>query len=82
MTTQLADLTHLVRDLLRNHDIDLEETAPFDDLPLWDSMYLVALVVEVEDHFGVMFEPEEIEGIVTPADLLRLIANKRVLVRN
>lgn len=81
MTTQLAEITDLARAVLRNRDIELGMSTPFEELPLWDSMYLVALAVEVENAFGIVFEPDEIEGIDTPARLLCLIVEKRALVR-
>ena len=76
MTTQLAELTDLVRAVLRNPDIELQERTRFDDLPAWDSMHLVGLVVEAECRYGVLFEPDEVDTVATPADMIRLIDGK------
>jgi hypothetical protein len=42
-------------------------------------MHLVALVVEAECHFGIIFEPYEMESLVTAGDLLRMSAGKQLL---
>ena len=76
MTTQLAELTDLVRTVLRNPDIELQERTRFDDLPAWDSMHLVGLLVEAECRYGVLFEPDEVDSVGTPADMIRLIDDK------
>ncbi len=81
MRTQLAELTRFVRAVLRNPEIELEPSTRFDALPCWDSMYLVALIVEMECHYGIVFEPSEMETLMTAGDLLRMSAGKRILVR-
>ena len=81
MQQQLAELTHLVRAVLRNPDVELAESTRFEDLPCWDSMYLVSVVVEAECHFDVVFEPHEMEALITAGDLLRAIAGKRILAQ-
>ena len=80
MQQQLAELTGIVRAVLRNPDLELEESTPFEDLPCWDSMYLVSVVVEAECHFGIVFEPYEMETLITAGQLLRMIAGKRMLL--
>jgi acyl carrier protein len=81
VTTQIAELTDLVRRVLRNPDIELDESTRFEDLAAWDSMDLISVVVEVEVRFDVLFDVEEVETLLTAGDLLRLIAGKQVLAR-
>ncbi len=48
---------------------------PDDDLAEHlDSMQRLALVVAVEDHFAIAFEPEDEEAAQTLADVERLVA--------
>ncbi len=75
----LAELTDAVRGVLRNSAIELAPATRFDDLPDWDSMHLIAVVVEAECRFGLLFEPEEIEALHTAGDLLRMIAHKQAM---
>ncbi|WP_428483481.1 acyl carrier protein [Rhodopila sp.] len=79
MAAHLAELTDIVRGVLRNADVELVADSRFQDLPAWDSMDLVAVVVEAECRFGLLFEPEEIEALHTAADLLQAIVDKRAL---
>ena len=81
MTTQLTELAGLVRTVLHNPEIDLETSTRFEDLPAWDSMDLISLIVEAECRFDVLFETDEIDRLNTVGDLLRMIARKRALAR-
>jgi hypothetical protein len=42
-------------------------------------MHLIAVVVEAECRFTLLFEPDEIETLHSAADLLRMILRKRAL---
>jgi acyl carrier protein len=79
MAIHLAELSDVVRGVLRNDDIDLTSSTRFEDLPNWDSMDLISVMVEAECRFGLLFTPEEIERIHTAGDLQRMIAVKRAL---
>lgn len=46
-----------------------------EDLEL-DSIRLLTLAVEVENHFRVALEPEDEEGIVTVADLVETVRHR------
>ena len=79
MVPHLAELTEIVRGVLCDSDLELTAACKFDELSGWDSMNLIAVVVEAECRFGLLFEPEEIELLYTIADLLHAIAAKRAL---
>jgi acyl carrier protein len=81
VTTQLSELTGLMRTVLRNAEIELNESTRFEDLPAWDSTRLVSVVVEAEVRFDMVFECDEIEALHTAGDLLRLIGGRRALAR-
>jgi acyl carrier protein len=77
----ISDVTELVRTVLRNPDIELDESTRFEELPGWDSMHLVSVVVEAEVRFGLMFEAHEVEPLLTAGDLCQLIADRLALAR-
>jgi acyl carrier protein len=79
VATPLARLTEIVRSELQDSDIVLSSATRFEDLTEWDSMHLIAVVVEVECCFHLLFEPDEIETLHTAGDLLRLTARKQAL---
>jgi acyl carrier protein len=79
VTVGIADLRAIVRDVMRDADVEISTGTRFEDLPNWDSMHLIGVVVEAECRFGLRFEPEEIESLHTAADLLRAIRAKQAV---
>lgn len=79
MAVPLSELTDLVRGVLRNADIHLDAKTRFEDLPAWEPMNLISVVVEAECRFGLLFQLEEIETLTTAGDLLRMIASKQAM---
>jgi acyl carrier protein len=75
----LHEISGILRGVLRDNDLEFTPATRFDDLTGWDSMDLVAVVVEVECRFGLQFELAEIDRLVTVADLLRAINAKQAL---
>ena len=73
----LAQLTDIFRDLLRDPDLELSEHSTPDDVPGWDSMTHIALIVEVECRFGVQFRTGEIEDLHNVGELVRHIRMKQ-----
>jgi acyl carrier protein len=73
----LADITDVVRGVLGNPDIALSPATRFDDLPGWDSLHCVAVVVGAEYRFGLAFNAEETEALESVGDLLRAITAKQ-----
>jgi acyl carrier protein len=60
-------------------DADIQAIGPdttTDDLPDWDSVAHVTLIVNIEDAFGITFTPEEITQFSNVGDLTALIARK------
>lgn len=78
-TTPLQEVTAIVREIAQDPAIDLTRTSRLDDIAGIDSMDMVSIAVEAECRFGIMFDLEDIERLVTVDDLLRLIATKRMV---
>jgi len=74
----LAELTDIFRDLLRDPELQLSEQSTPDDVPGWDSMTHIAVVVESECRFGVQFRTGEIEDLHSVGDLVRHIQMKQI----
>ena len=55
---------------------DIDATCSQENCPQWDSLHHLNLVVELEDTFGVSFEPEEIAAMKNAADIERLLVIK------
>lgn len=68
-----------LQDIFRNAfssevEINLETTK--DNLPDWDSINHLNLIVEIEDSLNIHFQPDEIESMKSVKVLLELIQKK------
>ncbi|MFN2431249.1 MAG: acyl carrier protein [Gemmatimonadota bacterium] len=66
-------LRQLVADVFR---VDPDAVGPADSpetIPAWDSLQHFALVLELEERFGIQLETEEIEKLTTVGDIQRLL---------
>lgn len=79
MAAPLSEISSIVRDVLRDNELEVGSATCFDDLPGWDSMDLVTVVVEVECRFDLQFELAEIDRLTSVGDLLRMIVAKQAL---
>lgn len=73
----LAEVTDILREVLDDPAVTLTPDSIAADVPGWDSMAHIALVVEVECRFGITFQTAEIEALHQVGDLVRLIETKR-----
>ena len=79
MAAALPEITAILREVLRDDSCEVTATTRFEDLGGWDSMDLIAVVVEAECRFNVQFELVEIDRLITVSDLLGMIAAKQAL---
>ena len=79
MAPPLSDIAAIIRGVIRDVDMDLLPTTRFDDLPNWDPMDLVSVVVEAECRYNLQFDLQEIDRLVTIGDLLMMIQTKQAL---
>jgi acyl carrier protein len=71
-----AKLTQIFRAILEQDAITLTAETTADDVPGWDSMNHIFLVVEIERQFGVKFQTAEMEELRNVGELVQLIAAK------
>ena len=72
----LAEVTDIVRSVLRDPSIELTIETTADDLPAWDSMNHIAVVVEAECRFDIQFDTREIDALVSVGEIVRMIEAK------
>ena len=51
------------------------ETSP-ETIENWDSVQHLNLVLALEERFGIQFEPEEMDGMKSIAEIVELVARK------
>jgi acyl carrier protein len=72
----LQKLTAIFRDIFDQPSILLTARTTAEDVPGWDSVSHITLVVETETTFGVKFWTTEIEELKNVGDLVQLIKAK------
>jgi acyl carrier protein len=73
----LHRLTEILRDVLNEDDLVLTPETTADDVPGWDSMTHVNIIVEVERRFRIKFYTAEIDELQSVGDFVDLIARKK-----
>lgn len=73
-----AELVDIFRAVLGDPGLELTPHTTADDVPGWDSMAHITLIVEAECRFGVQFQIAEIESLQNLGELVQAIETKRV----
>ena len=77
MTAQdTARLTNIFRTLFDSPDLQLRDELTARDVPAWDSLNHVNLMMYVEEEFRVRFTTGEVSSMQNVGDLKRLIDAK------
>lgn len=72
----LAGLTDILRDVFEDPTLAVTMATTAEDVPEWDSMNHINIVVEAERRFGVKFRTSEIEELRNVGDFVNLIGTK------
>jgi acyl carrier protein len=75
-TVILARLTDLFREIFDDDRLQLTPDTAAADVPGWDSMNHITIVVEAERRFGVKFRTGEIEDLRNVGEFIALIEQK------
>jgi acyl carrier protein len=73
----LAEITDVVRQVLEDRTIELTPETEMGDMAGWDSMHHIAILVEAECRFDLVFDLAELDAVPTVGHLVRLIQSKR-----
>jgi acyl carrier protein len=76
MPADLNQLNAIFCEVFDNSAIKLTRETAAKDVPEWDSLMHIQLVVAVEKHFKVRFAPGEIERLNNVGEFLDLISRK------
>lgn len=72
----IAELTNVFRDVLDLPELVLKSETTAADVPEWDSLSHVQLVVAVERHFKIKFDAREIRGFKNIGDMSQAIRTR------
>ena len=71
--TIIEKITEIVRDELEDDSIVLTPETQAKEVPGWDSLAHVRIVIGVETAFGLRFDTNEITGLGNVGDLVALV---------
>jgi acyl carrier protein len=74
--SSLPRLIQVFREVFDDDTLVVKDETTAQDVPGWDSLTHVSLIVAVESEFGVRFSSGEINGLKNVGELRRLVEQK------
>ena len=71
-----SDLGKIFDDVFETQGIALSRTTTADDVPGWDSMKMVLILMAVEERFGIKFTTREMDALQSVGDFADVIRAK------
>jgi acyl carrier protein len=71
-----AALSEIFRDVFLRDDLLLTPSLSATDVPTWDSMKQIEILIATEQHFGVKFSSREVDRLTNVGDLVRTLMAK------
>ncbi len=75
-TQILEQLTEIIRDALDDQTLALTPETAAADVPAWDSLAHISIVVAAETGFGIKFKTAELEQLRNVGEFVALIDRK------
>jgi acyl carrier protein len=73
----LNTLLSIARTVLDDDDITFDSTTEIREIPEWDSLNNMHIVVRVEKKLGLDFQQSDFETVVSIGDLIELIEKRQ-----
>lgn len=73
----LATLTDVFRDVFDDEDIVISRETTAKNIPAWDSVNHVTLMIQIEAKFKLRFNSGEVAGLKNVGELIDLIDRKK-----
>ena len=77
MTDTFDKLTDVFRDVFDDEELTVTRETTASDVPAWDSLMHVTLIVAVEKSFGVRFKSSDVASLQNVGELVDLIEASR-----
>ena len=72
----VSRLTPIFRDVFNNDTLVVSEGMTAKDVPTWDSLSNINMIIAVEKAFGVKFRIKDVRALKNAGELLELIKSK------
>jgi acyl carrier protein len=76
-TEIVARLTPIFRDVFNDDALAVNENMTAADVPSWDSLSNINMIIAVEKAFGVKFSIKDVRSLKNVGELLELIKRKQ-----
>ena len=73
----LSEVENIMRSVLDNEALVVSDRTTAKDVPEWDSLSHIELVVAIERHFSVKFTSKEVQSFRNVGDMCNAIARKK-----
>ena len=70
-------LASIISDLFKIEINDINENTGMDNVPDWDSLNTLRLVLEIENSFKISLDPQDIENFQDFKSILKIIKQKK-----
>ncbi len=77
MESVLKEVNGIFRRELGNDNLEISYETTAQDVPEWDSLTHILLVVAIEKHFGIKFTSTEIEGFKNAGHMCEAVVRKK-----
>jgi acyl carrier protein len=74
-------LTKVFQETFDDASLQIKDEYNASNIPGWDSLAHINLIVEIEEEFGISFSTAEISGFSCVGDVKKLILKRAVLDR-
>ncbi|MBV9757363.1 MAG: acyl carrier protein [Alphaproteobacteria bacterium] len=71
-----GELTEILRDVLLIPDLELYPEMTAKDVPGWDSLKQIAILLSIEQRWGIRLHVKDFEGIANVGGLVELVASR------
>ncbi|GBQ89821.1 acyl carrier protein [Gluconobacter albidus] len=75
-TEVAVQITKIFQDVFDDPDLLLKDETTARDIPGWDSVAMINIIVAIEENFNIRLKTREIEGLKSVGDLYEAVLNK------
>lgn len=72
----LSTMTAVFRRVFDDDSIKLADATTAQDIPGWDSLTHINLIIEIEDEFGLKFTVDDIAGLKNVGEMVAMVERK------
>ena len=72
-TDIILTIQEILADIVEEPDLELTEASDADEVPDWDSVNHVKLILALEENYDIRFNPDEIGSLKKVGDLVDMI---------